>query len=88
MGREIMKKVFDMNKMKRVKKGRVKKSIEIKIFLDDESVFLEGERLNTLDENAVRRVFKDVILEYQMDNGFFEDNEKNRKYLEFLKINK
>lgn len=82
-----MKKVFDINKMKKVSKGARKKSIEIRIFLDNESIFLGGDRMDEQSELAIKRVLKTQLFREKLENGYIEDNQKNRDYLKFLQVN-
>lgn len=79
-----MKKVFDINKMKRINKGARKKSVEIRIFLDTDSVFYEGERLDEGYEKLIKKILQARLYRAKIENGYIEDNQENRDYLKYL----
>jgi hypothetical protein len=79
-----MKKVFNINQMKKVNKGAKKKSIEIRIFLDTDSVFYEGERIDEGQERLINKILQARLYRAKLENGYIEDNQENRGYLNYL----
>ena len=68
----------------RKKKGAKKRFIDVRIYLDTESVYFGADRVDEKEELEVQRIFRKDIYRLKLENGYVENNEENREYLKLL----
>jgi hypothetical protein len=59
--------------MKPRKGGARKRYVDIRIFLDNKSVFFEGGRVDDEKELALQRIFEKEIFRVQLENGYIKN---------------
>lgn len=66
------------------KRGAKKRFIDIRVYLDTQSVYFGADRVDEIEELEVQKIFKKELYKLRLENGHIEDNEKNRNYLKWL----
>jgi len=68
----------------RKKRGAKKRFIDIRIYLDAQSVYFGADRVDELEELKIQEIFRKQLYKLRLENGYVEDNEENREYLKHL----
>ena len=66
------------------KRGAKKRGLDIRIFLDTESVFIEGNRADEDVEHTIQCLLEKQIYRAKLENGYIENNKENRQNLKRL----
>jgi len=66
------------------KRGAKKRFIDVRIYLDTQSVYFGADRVDEIKELEIQKIFKKELYKLMLENGHIENNEENRNYLRWL----
>ena len=66
------------------KRGAKKRFIDVRIYLDTQSVYFGADRVDETEELEIQKIFRKELYRLRLENGYIENNEENRNYLTWL----
>ena len=66
------------------KRGTKKRFIDVRIYLDTQSIYFGADRVDEIEELEIQKIFRKELYRLRLENGYIENNEENRNYLKWL----